>query len=92
MDLAAAISKADRLAQQLGVTNWTRYLGNLDMAIERERETDGARLTGPVIEWGLPIFTQHTDKIIRQSSELKLPFLTFANCLLKLRMKFVLII
>ncbi len=74
-DLAAAISKADRLAKQLGVTNWTRYLGDLDVGIERERETDGTRLTGPVLEWELPIFTQHKDKKLRQSSELNIAIL-----------------
>ena len=75
LDLAAAMSKADRLAKQLSVTNWTRYLGDLDIGIERERETDGAKLTGPVLEWEVPIFSQHNDKKLRQSSELKIAIL-----------------
>ncbi len=74
-DLAAAMSKAERLAKQLGANNWMRYLGDLDIGIERERETDGARLTGPVIEWELPVFTQHNDEQMRLSSELKIAIL-----------------
>ncbi|MFK8027135.1 MAG: TolC family protein [Gammaproteobacteria bacterium] len=75
LDLVASISKADRLAKQLGVTQWSRYLGDLDIGIERERETDGAKLTGPVLEWEFPIFSQHTDKKLRQSSDLKIAIL-----------------
>lgn len=75
LDLTASISKVDRLAKQLGVTEWSRYLGDVDIGIERERETDGAKLTGPVVEWDLPIFTQHTDKKLRQSSNLKIAIL-----------------
>tara|TARA_B110000238_G_C16129059_1_gene440598 strand:+ start:132 stop:1559 length:1428 start_codon:yes stop_codon:yes gene_type:complete len=74
-DLSAAMSKVDRLAKQLGVTNWTRYLGELNIGIERERETDGARLTGPVLEWEVPLFTQYKDKKLRQSSELNIAIL-----------------
>ena len=71
LDLAAAISRTELLADQLGVTNWTRWLGNLDVGIEHERETDGAKLTGPTIEWEIPIFSQNRDKKIRANTELQ---------------------
>jgi cobalt-zinc-cadmium efflux system outer membrane protein len=72
LDLAAAHQRADLLADRLGVTNWTRWLGELDVGIEHERETDGADLTGPTLEWEVPIFTQNHDKQLRASAELKI--------------------
>ena len=71
LDLIAVNMQAERLAHNLGVTNWTRYLGDLDIGVERERETDGAKLTGPVVEWEVPIFTQHNDAKLRAASELQ---------------------
>ncbi len=72
LDLAAAISRIDLLADRLGVTNWTRWLGDLDVGIEHEKETDGAELTGPTIEWEIPIFSQNRDKKLRASAELQI--------------------
>lgn len=71
LDLAAAHTRTDLLAARLGVTNWTRWLGELDVGIEHERETDGADLTGPTFEWELPIFTQNRDKQLRAKAELQ---------------------
>lgn len=75
MDLLAAQLEAERLAKQLGITNWTRYLGDLDVGFERERETDGAKLKGPTVEWEVPIFNQHYDENIRVVSEFKMAML-----------------
>jgi len=72
LDLAAARAKADLLADQLGVVNWTRWLGDLEVGVERERETDGTRLTGPVIAWEIPIFTQNRDQQLRAEAGLKM--------------------
>lgn len=72
LDLAAARTRADLLADRLGVTNWTRWLGALDVGIEHERETDGADLTGPTLQWEVPVFTQNRDQRIRVSAELKI--------------------
>lgn len=71
LDLAAAHIRADILADRLGVTNRTRWLGELDLGVEHERETDGAELTGPTIEWEIPIFTQNRDRNIRANAELQ---------------------
>ena len=65
LDLAAARTRAEVLAGQLGLVRWTRWLGELDVGVEHERETDGARLTGPVLEWEVPIFTQNLDLPLR---------------------------
>lgn len=72
LDLAAAVARTDLLADRLGVTNWTRWLGELDVGVERERDTDGARLTGPTVDWEVPIFTQNRDSLLRADAELKI--------------------
>ena len=71
LDLAAAHTRTDLLANRLGVTNWTRWLGELEVGIEHEKETDGAELTGPTLEWEIPIFTQNRDKQLRARAELQ---------------------
>ena len=70
LDLAAAHARADVVADRLGVTGWTRWLGELNVGTVRERETDGGRLTGPTVDWELPIFNQHRDALLRVDAEL----------------------
>ena len=72
LDYSAAHKNAELLADKLGVTNWTRWLGELEIGIEHENETDGAQLTGPVIEWELPIFSQNRDANLRANAELQI--------------------
>ena len=72
LDYSAAHKNAELLANKLGVTNWTRWLGELEIGIEHENETDGAQLTGPVIEWELPIFSQNRDANLRANAELQI--------------------
>lgn len=71
LDLAAARAHADRVADQRGVTGWTRWLGELDVGVENERETDGARLKGPSVGWGVPLFTQNRDALLRLDADLQ---------------------
>jgi len=72
LDLAAARTQADVLADRLGVVNWTRWLGELDVGYERERETDGVRLTGPTVDWEIPVFNQHKDAVLRANADLQI--------------------
>ena len=72
LDLAAARTQADVLADRVGVVNWTRWLGELDVGAERERETDGVKLTGPTIDWEVPIFDQHRDALLRANADLQI--------------------
>ncbi len=72
LDLASARTQADVLADRLGVVNWTRWLGDLDVGYERERETDGAILRGPTVEWEIPIFNQHKDAVLRANADLQI--------------------
>ena len=79
LDLAASELEVERLATNLGVTNWSRFIGDLDVGYERERETDGAKLKGPVIEWEVPIFSQHSDAKLRAASELQIAIAEFMH-------------
>lgn len=72
LDLAAARTRADVVADRLGVVEWTRWLGDLDVGLERERETDGAHLTGPTVDWEVPILNQHKDVVLRANAELQI--------------------
>ncbi|MBB3063266.1 TolC family protein [Microbulbifer rhizosphaerae] len=71
LDLAAAIARTDRLADKLCYNNWRRWLGELDIGVEYERETDGARLLGPTLEWEIPIFNQRGDRLLEVDAELQ---------------------
>ncbi len=81
LDLAAARAEAELLADQLGVVNWTRWLGEFEAGVEHERETDGARLTGPTLAWEIPIFTQNRDQQLRAEAELKMAIAEVAGTL-----------
>jgi cobalt-zinc-cadmium efflux system outer membrane protein len=72
LDLAAARTRAEVRADQLGVVNWTRWLGELDVGFERERESGGGSLSGPSLAWEIPIFNQHADAMLRADTELQL--------------------
>ncbi|MCZ6709966.1 MAG: TolC family protein [Gammaproteobacteria bacterium] len=72
LDLAAARARADIVADRLGVTGWTRWLGELVVGGERQRDTDGARLSGPTVAWEIPIFTQNRDALMRVDAELQI--------------------
>lgn len=71
LDLAAARTDAAVRADRLGVVNWTRWLGDVDLGIEHERETSGTRLTGPTVGLEVPIFNTHRDAVLRADAELQ---------------------
>lgn len=70
LDLMAARTQADVLAQRLGFTRWSRWLGDIDLGLERERETDGARFSGPTLELEIPLFNQHRDDVLAADASL----------------------
>ncbi len=71
LDVSAARLRAGALADRAGVTDWSSWLGPLDVGVEFERETDGTRLTGGGIEWEIPIFSQNRDQRMRANAELE---------------------
>ncbi|WP_444922071.1 TolC family protein [Microbulbifer sp. CnH-101-G] len=83
LDLAAAIARTERLAEDLHYNDWRRWLGELDFGIGREREDDGANLTGPLLDWEIPIFTQHEDRLLELDAELQASIGLVARLLLE---------
>lgn len=71
LDVSAARLRADAVAVRAGVTDWSSWLGSLDVGAEFERETDGTELTGGGIEWEIPIFSQNRDQRLRANAELE---------------------
>jgi outer membrane protein, heavy metal efflux system len=70
LDLAAARVQAGVRAEQLGIVGWTRWLGELDIGFEKERESGGGTLSGPSLAWEVPIFNQHQDALLRAGTGL----------------------
>lgn len=79
LDLAAARARVDSLADRLGVTRWTGVLGDADVGLARERESDGARLSGPTLDWDVPIFAQSRGALMRVDAELQLALAEYAG-------------
>lgn len=71
LDIAAATAYAKTTASRLGLTQWTRWLGEFEIGVETERETDGSRLTGPSVSWQVPIFNQNHDQILRADAAMQ---------------------
>ncbi len=70
-DLAAGRWAVEALARALALKKRTRWLPlAADLGVETEREGDGARLTGPVIELRLPLFDTGKASAARLEAEL----------------------
>jgi outer membrane protein TolC len=72
LDLEAARRRVMLAADVLGVTRRWRYLGEIEVGFERERESDGGGLNGPTLALELPLFDQHLDERVRAEVELQL--------------------
>ncbi len=71
LDLASANARAKIRADELGVTEWTRWLGELEIGALRDREIDNTVLAGPAFGWEMPVFTQNRDSLLRADAEMK---------------------
>jgi cobalt-zinc-cadmium efflux system outer membrane protein len=71
LDLAAAKARVEVLADWLGVTRWTRWVGDVEVGVEREREPDGSRRMGPTLAIEIPIFDQRRGRLLRAQAELE---------------------
>ena len=65
LDLLAAHRALDTLEDELGVARHTRWLGEIDLGVETERETDRSRITGPSLALELPLFNHGDGKLMR---------------------------
>ena len=71
LDLAAARKRVSQFADALGVTRSFRYLGEVDVGISGERDTDGSRHLGPALSLELPIFNQGSGRVARAEAGLQ---------------------
>lgn len=71
LDLAAARKRVSLFADALGVTRRFRFLGEVEVGVETERETDGSRLTGPTLTLELPIFNQGKGRVAKAEAGLQ---------------------
>lgn len=72
LDLLAARREVDLLGDALGVARRWRLLGRIDIGVERERETDGSKLTGPTLSLAIPLFNQGQAAIARAEAQLEI--------------------
>lgn len=70
LDLLAANRRVESLELALDVTRRWRWLGDPELELETERETDGSRLTGAGLSLEIPIFNQHADDLARGEARL----------------------
>jgi outer membrane protein, heavy metal efflux system len=70
LDLAAARRQVALAADELGVTRRFRWLGEVEVGAEFERESDGARKRGPSLALQLPLFNQGGDRVARGEAHL----------------------
>lgn len=65
LDLAAAKKEVTLLEQSLGLTKRYRWLGQVEVGVAMERETDRTKLYGPSLSLQLPIFNQGKGSVMR---------------------------
>ncbi|MFA9203374.1 MAG: TolC family protein [Flavobacteriales bacterium] len=68
LDLAAKRKQAEAYAQALGLSQTLRWLPLLEIGIDGERDSDGARLLGPTAAIELPIFGRNRSGILRMQA------------------------
>ena len=71
LDLLAARKQVVLLEDALGAARSYRFIGDIVVGVERERDTDGSKLTGPTLELSLPIFNWGAGRVERARAELE---------------------
>lgn len=71
LDLDAARREVDLLRVALGMTRRYRYLGEFEVGVDYERETDRSRMLGPSIALELPLFDQNQAPLGRAQARLQ---------------------
>ena len=71
LDLQAAQTKIAALTLQLKSHSLENKVGDIELGAEREREADGERLTGPNVEWAVPLFSQGQEDQLKINAELE---------------------
>jgi len=71
LDMAAEKKAVEALAQALGITIDWRWVGQIEVGLSTERETDRTWVTGPSLAIELPIFNQRQADIARLEAQLR---------------------
>lgn len=71
LDVLAARRDVELLDHALTLARRWRLLGSVDIGVEREREPDGSRLSGPTLALALPLFDQGQAAIARAQARLE---------------------
>lgn len=69
LDLAAARLRLSALADTADTARRYRWLGDVEVGVERTREADGTRLTGPTLDLQLPLWHRNTAGVLRSRAE-----------------------
>ncbi len=70
LDLLAAQRAVVLLEEALGLARSFRWLGDLEVGVEHEREADGGRLLGPTFQFQIPLFNQGQGRVTRAAARL----------------------
>ena len=71
LDLEAARKEVEAMAEALDITVDWRWVGDIEVGISTERDTDRSWVTGPSLSIQLPIFNQHQADIARLEAKLR---------------------
>lgn len=69
LDLAAIEAEVALRDEAFSAARRWRWLGDIELGFERERESDGTRMRGPTLEFELPIFDQGQGEVARSGAE-----------------------
>lgn len=72
LDLLAKRREVALQEDALGLTRSYRLLGDVDLGVQGERDTDGAHLLGPSLSLQLPLFNQGQGAVLRAQARLEL--------------------
>ena len=72
LDLQAAQTEIAALTLKLKSHSLENKVGDIALGAERERESDGERLTGPNVEWAVPLFSQGQEDQLKIIAELEI--------------------
>lgn len=85
LDLAATRAQVDTLAHVLGITRDYRYLTNVDIGVDTERDTDGQHVTGPTLSLQVPIFDQGQARVAKVESQFRQLYRRFQGMVIDAR-------
>ena len=70
LDFEAAKQRAQVIAERKKFVAWSRWVGAVNIGVDKERESDGEKLFGPQLEIEIPIFNQNLDGVIEADAEM----------------------